>query len=196
MNIYFLRHGQTEQNKNKTYYGRLDVKLNSTGIIQAEKAGEFFKNIELDKVFISEKTRTLQTAEIVLKGRETKLIKDRRINEIDFGVFEGKTYDEICKLYPEEVKLWEKEWERFCPMNGESYEMFYKRVKSFMEDIKKLDAENILVVAHGGVIRAVYSYILDENLRFYWKFSSRNGDISLIKYKYGDFFIDSIMHVD
>lgn len=196
MNIYFLRHGQTEENSKRTYYGSLDVQLNENGIAQAEKAGEIFKNIEFNKVFISEKVRTFQTAQIALKDRDVQLIKDKRINEIDFGKFEGKTYDELCKLYPEKVKLWQENWEEFCPNEGESYKIFYKRVKEFMEDIKELQEENILIVTHGGVIRAVYSYILDENMSFYWKFASRNGDISIIKYEYGNFFIDSIVHVD
>ncbi|MCY6356309.1 alpha-ribazole phosphatase [Clostridium sp. ZS2-4] len=196
MNIYFLRHGQTEENSKRTYYGSLDVELNEKGIAQAEKAGEMFKKVEFGKVFISEKMRTFQTAQIALKDREAQLIKDKRINEIDFGIFEGKTYEELCKLYPEEVKRWQEKWEQFCPNQGESYKLFYKRVKEFIEDIKELEEENILIVTHGGVIRAVYSYILNENLSFYWKFSSRNGDISLIKYEYGNFFIDSIVHVD
>ncbi len=196
MNIYFLRHGQTEENSKRTYYGSLDVQLNEKGIAQAEKAGKIFKKVEFNKVFISEKVRTLQTAQIALKDREVQLIKDRRINEIDFGIFEGKTYEELCKLYPEKVKLWQDNWEEFCPDGGESYRIFYKRVKEFMEDIKELEEENILIVTHGGVIRAVYSYVLDENLSFYWKFSSRNGDISLIKYEYRNFFIDSIVHID
>lgn len=196
MNIYFLRHGQTEENIKRTYYGSLDVQLNEKGITQAEKAGKIFKEIEFDKVFISEKMRTFQTAQIALKDRKVQLIKDKRINEIDFGKFEGKTYDELCKLYPEKVKLWQENWEEFCPDEGESYKIFYKRVKEFMEAIKELGEENILIVTHGGVIRAVYSYILDENMGFYWKFASRNGDISIIKYEYENFFIDSIVHVD
>jgi alpha-ribazole phosphatase len=62
-----------------------------------------------------------------------------------------------------------------------------------MEEIKNIDAENILLITHGGVIRSIYSYILGENLDLYWKFASRNADISIIKYEYGNYFIDCIV---
>ncbi|MDP4144829.1 MAG: alpha-ribazole phosphatase [Bacillota bacterium] len=195
MNIYLLRHGETEQNEKKTYYGSLDVSLNEKGKNQALSAKNMLHKIDFSKVFISDRIRTLEMAEIIFEDKEIEFIKDSRINEMSFGIFEGKTYEEIGKLYPEEQELWQNNWKEYCPKGGESYAVFYKRIKSFMEDLKKLDEENILIVTHGGVIRTIYCYVLDENLDFYWKFASSNGDISLIKYKHGSIFIDSIIHV-
>lgn len=193
MNIYFVRHGETEENIKKTYYGNLDSKLTFKGIQQAKLCGKFLEKIDFEKIFISEKLRTFETAQIIFPNK--KFIIDSRINELNFGIFEGKTYDELTKLYPKEVSKWKEDWKDFCPKNGESYITFYSRVKSFIDYIKKLNDKNILIVTHGGVVRAAYSYILDENLDFYWKFASKNGDISIVKYEYGNFFIDSIMHV-
>lgn len=196
MNLYFLRHGETEQNIKKTYYGTMDVSLNEEGVNQSLKASRYLEGVIYDKIYCSERLRAIETAEIILRDREGSLILDSRINEINFGIFEGKTYEEIKRYYPEEQTEWENDWKGFCPQGGESYVMFYERVKSFMEFIKEGAEENILIVTHGGVIRTVYAYILNENLDFYWKFASKNGDIALIKYKYGDFFIDSIVHMD
>jgi len=193
MNIYFVRHGQTEENVKNTYYGTLECDLNDLGIAQAKSCSELLKDIEFTRVYISERTRALHTAEVICSQKS--FILDSRINEMDFGAFEGKNYEEIKKLYPEEVKQWQQSWKDFCPPQGESYVKFYERVKSFMEDLKELNEENILVVTHGGVIRAAYCYILDENLDFYWRFASKNGDISVIKCEDKFFFIDSIIHV-
>jgi alpha-ribazole phosphatase len=196
MNLYFVRHGETDENAKKTYYGSTDVSLNEKGVKQALKLEEKLKNIKFDKIYCSERLRAMETAKIITKNRESFIEYDSRINEMDFGIFEGKTYEEIKKIYPEEFVQWEKQWKEFCPKGGESYIMFYNRVKEFMEQIKKLNMENVLIVAHGGVVRSVYAYILNENLDFYWKFASKNADVSIIKYKYGDFFIDSISHTD
>lgn len=194
MNIYLVRHGETEENKNRYYYGSLDVSLNENGITQAKKAGKVLKHIIFDKVYVSERIRTKETAELAL-GNDIKAIKDSRINEMSFGVFEGKTYEEIKKLYPKDYKRWEENWMDFAPNGGESYRDFYNRVESFMEELIKSPCENVLVVTHGGVMRSIYCYVLNGKLDLYWKFSSKNGDISLIKYEYGNMFIDSITHI-
>ena len=195
MNIYFVRHGETEQNAKKTYYGSLDVNLNEKGVAQALKLKGKLQNIKFDKVFVSERLRAVETCNYIIGEAKQQPVVDERINEMNFGVFEGKTYEELCAAYPEEVKAWQKDWKEFCPQEGESYVMFYEKVKNFMEYLLTLEAANVLVVTHGGVIRTMYCYILGENLDFYWKFASKNGDISLIKYKHGDLFIDSISHI-
>jgi alpha-ribazole phosphatase len=195
MNIYLLRHGETEENKNKFYYGKLDVSLNQTGRSQIEAVKGTMQSINFQKVYISQRKRTMETAEIVMADKFVEFIADKRINEMDFGAFEGKTYEQIKSLYPKEYEQWGKDWKNFCPPQGESYKEFYSRIHDFMEDIKKLEQENILIVTHGGVIRTIYCYVLGGNLDNFWRFSSKNADISLIKYEYDNFFIDSITHV-
>lgn len=195
MNIYLLRHGQTEENRKGSYYGNLDISLNAIGISQGEKAKTFFKDIKLNRVYISDKKRTLEMAKLVIGQAKIEIIQDNRINETNFGDFEGKTYEEIKTFYPEECIRWENNWKEFEPPSGESYIELCKRVKRFMEDIKKLDCDNILICTHSGVIRAIYCYVMNEDIDLFWKFGCKNGDISLIKYEYGNLYIDAIMHI-
>ncbi|MBU3110889.1 alpha-ribazole phosphatase [Clostridium lacusfryxellense] len=195
MNIYLLRHGQTQENRKGTYYGNLDISLNSIGINQGNKAKEFFNDIKFDIVYVSNKKRTLEMAKLALGRKEIEVINDSRINETNFGDFEGKTYEEIKKLYPKECICWQEDWKGFVPPNGESYVQLCERVKSFMEHIKNLEKENILISAHSGVIRAIYCYVMNENMDLFWKFGCKNGDISVIKYEFGNLYIDSIMHI-
>lgn len=195
MNIYLLRHGQTDENKKKVYYGAYDASLNCKGIQDAKRARERLKNIKFDKIYVSDKIRTIQTAKIALKSLKTQFIVDKRISEINFGDFERKSYDFIKNTYPKECKEWEINWKNFTPPKGENFIEFYSRVKKFMNDIKKCNCDNILIVTHSGVIRAIYCYILGENLDLYWKFASKNIDLTLIKYEYENWFIDSIEHI-
>ena len=195
MNIYLLRHGQTEENRKGSYYGNLDIGLNEIGVIQGNKAKKFFNDIKLDRVYVSDKIRTLEMAKLALGLKEMEIIQDSRINETNFGDFEGKTYEEIKMFYPKECLCWTDNWKEFVPPQGESYIELCKRVKSFMDDIKKLDVDNILICAHSGVIRAIYCYIMNENIDLFWKFGCKNGDISIIKYEYGNLYIDAIMHI-
>ena len=109
MNIYLLRHGQTEENRKGSYYGNLDIRLNAVGIAQGNKVKEFFKDINLDKVYVSDKKRTVEMAKLVLAQKEIEITVDNRINETNFGDFEGKTYEEIQRLYPEECLNWQND---------------------------------------------------------------------------------------
>lgn len=194
MNLYFVRHGQTKYNELGCYYGSLDVPITEFGKVQAQKASDILKDISFKNVYISEKKRTHQTADIILKDKKCNIIVDKRLNETDFGKFEGKNYKEVSKLYKNEFEAWSNDWKNAAPLGGESCIQVYNRVKSFMNDVLKLDEENLLIIAHGGVIRSVYCYVLNS-LDFFWKFNSLNGDISIIKYEYGNLYIDSIMHV-
>lgn len=199
MNIYLIRHGETEYNKRKNFYGKLDVGLNEKGEKQSYKVGELLKDVKFNKIYISDRKRTRETAERILERnrfyeKEKNIIyKDEKINELDFGIFEGKSYEEIGSLYPKEQEKWEKDWKNFAPPKGESAVVFYNRVENFMKHIQKEEDGNYLIVTHGGVIRMIYSYILQNNMDFYWNFASRNGDITLIKYEYGNLFIDYIL---
>ncbi|SUY64369.1 alpha-ribazole phosphatase [Clostridium sporogenes] len=67
MNIYLVRHGETEQNKRKNFYGKLDVGLNKKGEDQSYKVGELLKNVDFNKIYISDRKRTRKTAERILE---------------------------------------------------------------------------------------------------------------------------------
>lgn len=194
MNIYFVRHGKTESNEKGVYYGTLDSSINFIGENQGKKLNKYLKNINFTKAYVSPLKRAKETLSLI--NPNCSITEDKRLEERSFGVFEGLTYDEIKDNFPKEHDLWIKDWENFRPKNGESFRDFYYRVREFILEMEKENEDNILVVTHGGVIRAVYCYILEENLNFYWKFASKNGDVSIVKYEDDYMYIDSIIHID
>ena len=194
MNIYVVRHGQTEENLKGTYYGALDCGLTELGVNQAKALGEKLKNIKFDKVYCSDLKRAGDTLKHI--NESTNIIIDERIRERNFGIFEGKTYKEIEEEFAEECLAWNENWKEYRPQCGESFEDSYLRVAAFMENLKSETGENILVCTHGGIVRAMYVYILGGNLELYWKFNSRNADLTIIKIHNGYFYIDSIIPIE
>lgn len=192
MKVYLIRHGETEENLKKTYYGDMDCGITDVGIKQAQKLNGVLKNIKFDKVFCSEKLRAKQTLQEIYHG-EYEI--DKRINERNFGIFEGKTYKEIQLTNNKEYDEWINDWKSYPIDGGESFAQFYLRVKNFMEELKSQSYEYVLISTHGGVMGAIYTYIMDENLDLYWKFSTRNGDLSIINCDDGYFYIDSIINM-
>lgn len=196
MNLYLVRHGYTEENSKGTYYGDIDVGLNNIGELQCKFLKEKLSEVEFSCVYTSTKKRAIQSAELILENKEYNLIKSEKLNERSFGIFEGLDYIELEKSYKEEYEAWSKDWIGYKIKNGESHLEFSNRVYEFLEHIldKHKNQENLLLVCHGGVIRAIYTYIMNKQVDLFWKFACKNGDLSIIKYEYGNLYIDSISH--
>lgn len=196
MNIFVVRHGESEENIKGTFYGSIDCNLSEKGKLQCLFVKEKLESIHFDKIFYSPTIRAKETLEIIYTSKNTHKVCDKRLGEINFGQFEGKSYNELLMTYNKECKLWEKDWINFTPPEGESYLDLFKRIEEFMEELLKDTSENVLIVSHGGPIRAIYSYVMNKNLETFWKFGCNNCDIAKIRYEYGNLFIESIYHYD
>ncbi|OPJ63069.1 alpha-ribazole phosphatase [Clostridium oryzae] len=194
MNVYLVRHGQSQSNVERRYCGNYDSNLTDIGRKQAETVRQKLQYINFDAVFCSDRTRAKETAQIILKDKNIKIAYDVRLNETNFGIFENKKYDEIKKLYPEESTQWERNWKNYAIPEGESVAMSFERVKNFMKRLESIQQpdSNVLVVTHGGILRLFYCYILNHNIELFWKFSAKNIGVSVIKYEYDNWYIDSI----
>ena len=192
MDIYIVRHGETHENINGNYYGAIDVSLSEKGKRQSEVVGKFISNIEFDYIFASEKRRAIETVKYAL-GTSDDVRIDNRLNERSFGIFEGHGYEKLKELFPKEYVEWENDWIDYVPQNGESHRNVCERVFEFMDNILKLEAKNICICTHAGIIRAIYCYLMDKNIEVFWKFACKNGDLALLKYEYGNLYLDSII---
>lgn len=143
MNLYIMRHGKTVWNEKRIHQGLSNNRLSKNGIALTEKVSAEFKNIKFDVIIISPLMRTIQTANIMNKYHNVKIVKDPEIIEIDQGIFTGK-YKE--KLTSEELALRNR---RAPETKMETYEHCLSRCKHFLENIKtKYPYENVLVVTH------------------------------------------------
>lgn len=181
MDIIMIRHGETDDNIKKIY-GRKNTPLNKNGIRQIQKLEEIVFEYKNKKIYISPLERTMESAEILgLKGS-----LESRIEEIDFGIFEGRTYLEIQEDYHEETKDWIKDYMNYEIPQGESLKDVYSRIVSFIEEkIKK--NEDIVLVTHEGVIRLLFSWVFEDPTCFF-RFKVDNATINRITvnngYKY------------
>ena len=179
--IIFIRHGETDLNKAKVYFGHLDPDLNEKGIEQLRNTKILFEKKEEkpDIVFSSDLKRCSQSMEILEIDEGIEKILSKEFREISFGIFEGKTYEEIKSEYPEKVEKMINDWRNFKADKGESINEMMLRVAEKMDKIiNQHRNKKILVVAHAGVIQALTSYYLFGNLDGYWKFKINNGSIT------------------
>lgn len=190
MKLYLIRHAMTEGNKRKAYVGAgTDEPLCTEGIAQLQ-AKSYPK---ADIVFVSPMKRCLMTAEYIYPNQR-KIICDG-FKEMDFGCFEGKSYEEL-KDNPDYIK-WLESGGKIAFPNGESRKDFVCRSqKTFVECLKQTrqnetDGETAAFVVHGGTIMAIMEEFGTPKGDYYgWQI--KNGefvelDIKLEKYnKFSD----------
>ena len=148
--IYFIRHGETDYNKQGIAQGQLDIPLNEKGIMQAEQTRELLKDYDIDVIYSSPLTRAYKTAQIINEYHNKQIIIDKRIIEYNMGTKQGEKVNEPNSFFKEILQDPKK-------FNAETGEEFIFRVVNFFKEIN-LPNKNILVVSHGGVFRAINNY--------------------------------------
>uniref|UniRef100_A0A8C9U0B0 6-phosphofructo-2-kinase/fructose-2,6-biphosphatase 1 n=1 Tax=Scleropages formosus TaxID=113540 RepID=A0A8C9U0B0_SCLFO len=155
--IYLCRHGESELN----LLGRIggDSGLSPRGNKFACTLAGFIQSqcIRNLKVWTSHMKRTIQTAEALGVAYE----QWKALNEIDAGVCEELTYEEIQEHYPEEFALRDQDKYRYRYPKGESYEDLVHRLEPVIMELER--QENVLVVCHQAVMRCLLAYFLDKS---------------------------------
>lgn len=177
--LIIVRHGQTQMNVEGIFFGKLDPGLNEMGRVQCKKAGDILKRYGYDAIYSSDLLRASETAELI-NYLKLPIKFDKRLQEIDFGIFEGLSYKEIKEKYPVECEKSKNEWKTFDFVTGESLERLQSRAVEFVESLDK--TKNNLVVTHWGVINCILSWYFSDKLESYWKYSVENGGICIIEF--------------
>ena len=174
MKVWITRHGQTDLNKKQLMQGVYDEPLNETGIAQAEETRKKIGDMKFDAVYCSPLKRAKKTAMIIGGVSEEELIVDPRIIEVNFGKYEKKSYK---KLGPFMTLYWMLPEIIPAPKTVEPVSSMVKRSRSFIEDLKKEDYENVLVVCHGGIIRALCGVLENRRNGIKWRPRPQNCEI-------------------
>jgi broad specificity phosphatase PhoE len=156
LNVYFLRHGESEGNSARIIQGRRDLALSEIGLQQSEAVAPWFADREIDVILCSPLKRAVQTARIVgqvLGKEEVKPYDD--LNELDTGIFTGLTVEQIRERYPEawhsfQRSSWEgvPKAERITDLLSRAESLWKELGRQFTEG-----ARNLLCVTHSGVLQ-------------------------------------------
>lgn len=170
MKIYFARHGQTDWNTLGKVQGTTDIPLNENGIAQAQLLCKKLEEIDIsfEKIYTSYQVRAVKTAQIIDEHFHTGYEIVRGLEEMNLGLFEGHTWDEILSLYDEEHKLWLLNKRYNCTPDGESYQMVMERLFKALDYIlgqhNTSSDKNLLIISHGAVIMTLLA--MKRNIPF------------------------------
>lgn len=196
MKIYFVRHGETDWNKERKLQGQIDIPLNEFGRKLAEDTAPFLKDIDFDMAFTSPLSRAKETAQIILGERNIPLVEDERIREMGFGSYEGM----FCKgdkfnIPDQNFHYFFDAPEKYVPSgDGESFEDVSIRLNKFLNDIYKdesLQDKTILISTHGASLCGILMLMKHAELKDFWGDGvHKNCAVTLVEVKNG---VPSIM---
>jgi alpha-ribazole phosphatase len=182
--LYLVRHGETAGNAQQWYQGSTDVPLNETGLAQAACLSRFFQDIPFSAIYSSTLMRARKTAEIVAEPHHMPVQSFDELKEINFGVWEGHTYNEITEKWPGEIEAFYASEGTARAHGGESFmdveERATKKVKELLAHHE--DGDTVLIVSHGAAIRCLLFGLLGLSMGRIWAFQQYNTAFNIIEY--------------
>ena len=179
--LLLVRHGETEWNETARCQGSSDISLSATGFQQVEALKRRLVKERIDAIYSSDLKRAVHTAQIIALEHNTELVTCRELREIDFGEFEGLTFEEIKQRYPHSNWWTVQDAEEKLP-RGESVSQLVSRVSQFVARLRGYTGgETILVVAHGGSLRALLCLLLGLGLEHWWRIRLDSASLTVVE---------------
>lgn len=152
--LYLVRHGQTAYNTERRLQGQLDIPLDERGREQAAELAERLKNEgpRVNKIYCSTLRRAGETARIIGRRLGLTPVSIEGIEEIAFGCFQGHTFDECARLFPEKYADYLIFGSASTAHGGESGRQVLARSREALLKLPEAHSGSALTVAHGAVI--------------------------------------------
>lgn len=187
--LFIARHGETEYNRNGLLQGRgIDAPLNKTGEAQAQQLAEYLSNYEASSLISSSLKRAWQTASFYERKTDLIVQKNRDLDEMDFGDYEGVDMKDILEELKEYQSGWAKGDVNLKIPGGESPKDVFQRADYAARSyINGSDSETMMLFLHGRLIRILLSEWLGYGLKNMDKIKHRNGAVNQLIFKNGKF---------
>lgn len=164
--ILLARHGQSDWNRDRRWQGHADRPLTELGRMQARELAQRLAHTDLDAIYSSDLRRAQETAEVLGRAQGLDVRTIPGLREVDVGSWSGLTRAEAEQRYPEAYRRWlvgEEGWD-----DGETYDELSDRVLAAVWEIAAAHpGERVLVVGHGGSIRAIHAAALGVDVHAY-----------------------------
>ena len=188
MKIFITRHGETIWNTEGKMQGHLNSDLTEKGVEHTKKLNTYLKDINFDKVFCSPLGRAIQTADILTKEKDVEFEIIDNLAEMNFGCWEGMTHSKVKEIYTDKhYNFWNKP-QLYTPIDGESFEELIHRAQILLNDIINKNYENILIVSHAIMVKALYYVMKNYTIEEFWNPPFIEGtSLTIVEYKNGEY---------
>ena len=183
MRLILVRHGAPEARAAGCCYGRTDFTLSDEGYEQIRRSLDRLQGLPIHALYTSPLARALGSAHVAEDRFGLRANAIAELCEMNFGLFEGLTYEEIEREYPNEYKLWMEQPAKITFPGGENLTGMKRRVLNFIASLEELHInETVLIVSHAGVNRIVLANALGFKDEAIFGIPQEYGAMSIIDY--------------
>jgi broad specificity phosphatase PhoE len=185
LELYFLRHGQTASSRENKFCGSgTDISLTPEGEEMARAFAAFYKDTRWNAIYSSPLKRTQVTSEIIAKSHGMWHRTHDGLTEIGYGKWEGKTVEEVDKLYHDEHISWIADPAWYPPTDGESAISVATRALAVIGKIREeFDDGKLLIVSHKAAIRIILCSLIGIDVgRFRYRLACPVGSVSVVQF--------------
>jgi broad specificity phosphatase PhoE len=181
--LLLARHGQSVWNELKRFQGTSDVPLSPLGRAQAEALGRALREYRVAAAYVSPMRRAVETAEIALAGTGIPLVPTEELRELSLGDWEGCTVTEIRAREGDPYQAWLRAPVDCPPPGAEALHDVCRRVLRAVDRIAGAhpNGDDVLVVAHGGVISVYACHLLGCSFNSLWRLRVDNASLTVVK---------------
>ncbi len=178
--VLLIRHGETQWNREGRVQGyHADSPLTEAGRGQARALAARLARERVDALYASDTGRATETASPIGAATGLRIIHDAALRERNYGAFEGRTFAEVERDFPEEYETFRTRDPHYAPPGGESAAQFRDRVMAALERIAAEAAgKRVAVVTHGGVLGIAYRHAMDLPLEARHGYSLANASLN------------------
>jgi probable phosphoglycerate mutase len=190
--VYVVRHGETEWNSMGRQQGHLDSPLTDLGIRQAHLLAKGLAKKKIDILYSSDMGRAVLTAEIIAAMLSLPVHTEARLRERNLGILQGLTKEEFEERYPEAARLFDARDPDYVLPGGESLRQSFDRCVSCAEEIaRENEGRNVLIVAHGGVLRGFFHKATDAPMVGPRRYSLFNAGLNTFRISEREWSLDT-----
>jgi 2,3-bisphosphoglycerate-dependent phosphoglycerate mutase len=187
----FIRHGETDWNRQQRFQGQIDVPLNDVGLAQAQRLGQRLAADPAEVLVASDLARARQTADPLATAWQQDLLLMPDLREQSFGVLEGLDVPTIKQRHPDLWADWLVHRADFALPGGESLRQFHQRVMAAVNELAERHAgRRVAVVTHGGVLDILWRSAHQQPLDGLRRCDIPNTGLNHLRWRDGMLFID------
>lgn len=180
--MWLVRHGALPQVFPRRFVGQSDLALSDQGREQAVGLASALSGIPFESAVSSDLARCLETARIILAGRDVPFRIEAGLREIRLGEWEGLTVAEVRKRFPGHYEARGEDIAGFRPQGGESFRDVRMRAVAALEAVVRTSRGEVLVVAHGGVNRCLLCHFLGMPLGHLFRLGQEYACLNLLDF--------------
>jgi len=181
--IMLIRHGETNWNVEEVFRGQIDIRLNETGVRQAELLAKYLKDVPIIAVYSSPLKRAVKTAQIIASGHNTNIIIAPELTDLDYGEWQGLSHEEVREKYEKLYGKWLESPHLVRMPKGEGLDDVRRRSLSLVEQVILKYEGTVALVSHRVVHKVLICALLGLEDSHFWNIKLDTCGITAFVYE-------------